>query len=193
MCWSATLRGLIGLGGCAVERREVRGREEPVEVEHRGETAVAPTDPGNRVRAPAHADIGRRIESIDLWTGLTGIYRPREGSDSWGASVFLYKTINPLRLRLAGWADLYGQELGVVDARTVHPHGYVEFSGRVTPTFFLLPRLGYDGYYSNLLERPADLTNVDDDGQEGLEKDYDIESVSSPSGVTHVTFTRKGL
>ncbi|MFC8075158.1 dihydrofolate reductase family protein [Streptomyces sp. NPDC057307] len=30
------------------------------------------------------------------------------------------------------------------------------------------------------------------DGTEGLEKDYDIESASSPSGVTHVTFTRKG-
>jgi dihydrofolate reductase len=31
------------------------------------------------------------------------------------------------------------------------------------------------------------------DGLEGLENDYEIEAVSSPSGVTHVTFTRKGL
>ena len=30
------------------------------------------------------------------------------------------------------------------------------------------------------------------DGLEGLERDYAIESVSSPSGVTHLTFTRKG-
>jgi dihydrofolate reductase len=30
------------------------------------------------------------------------------------------------------------------------------------------------------------------DGLEGLEKSYRIESVSSPSGVTHVTFTRVG-
>jgi dihydrofolate reductase len=29
------------------------------------------------------------------------------------------------------------------------------------------------------------------DGLEGLEKDYEIETVSSPSGVAHVTFTRK--
>lgn len=29
------------------------------------------------------------------------------------------------------------------------------------------------------------------DGLEGLESDYDIEAVSSPSGVTHLTFTRK--
>lgn len=28
------------------------------------------------------------------------------------------------------------------------------------------------------------------DGQEGLEQDYDIEATSSPSGVTHLTFTR---
>ena len=31
------------------------------------------------------------------------------------------------------------------------------------------------------------------DGLEGLEKDYQIEATSSPSGVTHVTFTRVGV
>ena len=30
------------------------------------------------------------------------------------------------------------------------------------------------------------------DGLEGIEKDYRIESVSTPSGVTHLTFTRAG-
>jgi dihydrofolate reductase len=29
------------------------------------------------------------------------------------------------------------------------------------------------------------------DGLEGLDDDYDIEAVSSPSGVTHLTFTRR--
>jgi dihydrofolate reductase len=29
------------------------------------------------------------------------------------------------------------------------------------------------------------------DGLEGLEKDYEVEAVSSPSGVTHVTFARR--
>jgi hypothetical protein len=28
------------------------------------------------------------------------------------------------------------------------------------------------------------------DGLEGLEQDYHVEATSSPSGVTHVTFTR---
>jgi dihydrofolate reductase len=31
------------------------------------------------------------------------------------------------------------------------------------------------------------------DGMEGLEKDYEIEATTSPSGVTHVIFTRTGL
>ena len=31
------------------------------------------------------------------------------------------------------------------------------------------------------------------DGFEGLEQDYAIEAVSSPSGVTHLTFTRRGV
>jgi dihydrofolate reductase len=31
------------------------------------------------------------------------------------------------------------------------------------------------------------------DGLEGIEEEYDVEVVSSPSGVTHLTFTRKGL
>src|SRR5919109_584873 len=31
------------------------------------------------------------------------------------------------------------------------------------------------------------------DGLEGLEQDYDVEATSSPSGVTHVTFTRAGV
>jgi dihydrofolate reductase len=31
------------------------------------------------------------------------------------------------------------------------------------------------------------------DGLEGLERDYEVEAISSPSGVTHVTFTRAGV
>jgi hypothetical protein len=30
------------------------------------------------------------------------------------------------------------------------------------------------------------------DGLEALERHYEIETVSSPSGVTHLTFTRRG-
>ena len=31
------------------------------------------------------------------------------------------------------------------------------------------------------------------DGLEGLEKDYQVETTSSPSGVTHMTFTRAAV
>jgi dihydrofolate reductase len=31
------------------------------------------------------------------------------------------------------------------------------------------------------------------DGLEGLEDQFEIEAVSSPSGVSHLTFTRQGL
>ena len=31
------------------------------------------------------------------------------------------------------------------------------------------------------------------DGLEGLEERYDVEAASSPSGVTHLTFTRPGI
>jgi dihydrofolate reductase len=31
------------------------------------------------------------------------------------------------------------------------------------------------------------------DGMEGLERDYDLEATSSPTGVTHLTFTRAGV
>ena len=31
------------------------------------------------------------------------------------------------------------------------------------------------------------------DELEGLEKDYEVEATSSPRGVTHVTFTRRGV
>src|SRR5947207_425303 len=41
----------------------------------------------------------------------------------------------------------------------------------------------------SLLSRGARLW----EGLEGLEKDYQVEATSSPSGVTHVTFTRAGV
>lgn len=110
----------------------------------------------------------RRVESIDLWTGLTGMYRGREGNDSWGASAFLFKTIDPLRLRIAGWADVWNQKVGFIDGHTWRPHGYIEVSTRPASNFFLLPRVGYDGFYSNLPGKPVTLDNVDDDVYNGF-------------------------
>lgn len=106
----------------------------------------------------------RRIESIGLWTGLTALTRQHlQHTSSYGASAFLWTHIPSARLRLAAFGDVFGQNVQGVDARTFHPHAYVEYSGRVTPSFFLLPRVGYDGVYSSLDRRPTSLRGVDDD------------------------------
>jgi hypothetical protein len=51
--------------------------------------------------------------------------------------------------------------------------------------------------WSHLLRTPDAAGRSGDarprDGLEGLEKDYEIEATSAPSGVTHVTFTRVGV
>ncbi|MBI2392472.1 MAG: hypothetical protein HYV09_23005 [Deltaproteobacteria bacterium] len=105
----------------------------------------------------------RRVESIGLWTGLTALTRQHlEHTSSYGASAFLWTHLPSLRLRLAAFGDVYGQNVHGVDARTLNPHAYVEYSGRVTPSFFLLPRVGYDGVYSNIERRPGTLRGVDD-------------------------------
>lgn len=106
----------------------------------------------------------RRLESIGLWTGLSATLREhQEEANSWAASAFLWTHIAPARLRIAAFGDLYGQEIGSVDARTLRAHGYVEYSGRITPSLYLLPRLGYDGFYTSLDGRPSSLVGVDDD------------------------------
>jgi len=106
----------------------------------------------------------RRIESIGVWTGVTGTLREhQEESSSWGVSAFVWTHIAPARLRIAAFGDAYGQDIGSVDGRTLRPRGYVEWSGRVSPSFYLLPRVGYDGYYTNIETRPSSLVGVDDD------------------------------
>jgi hypothetical protein len=105
----------------------------------------------------------RKIESIGLWTGFGGTVREREESASWAASALLYEEID--RLRFAGWLEYWGQDVpGFANVRTWKPRGFVEYSWRVTPSFFLLPRAGFDGYYTNISQPvPLSLFDVDDD------------------------------
>ncbi len=105
----------------------------------------------------------RRIESIGLWTGFSALGRARDGHESFGASAFLWGQITPLRLRYAAFADAYGQRVEGVDARTIRPAAYLELSAKVAPSLYLLPRVGYDGFYTNLDTPPLSLTGVDDD------------------------------
>lgn len=106
----------------------------------------------------------RRIESIGVWTGLTGLVREHDVQPaSFGASAFAWTHISAIRLRLAAFGDVHGQNIDDFAARTFRPHAYVEFSGRLAPNLFLLPRVGYDGFYTNIERGPRTLTGVDDD------------------------------
>lgn len=106
----------------------------------------------------------RRIESIGVWTGIGGLLREHEiQGKSFGASAFAWTHINPIRLRLAAFGEVYGQEIDGFAARTFRPHAYAEFSARLAPNVFLLPRIGYDGFYTNIEQGPKTLTGVDDD------------------------------
>lgn len=110
----------------------------------------------------------RRIESLGVWTGVSGLIRAREGESSFGGSAWAWTNIPALRLRLGGYLDVYGQRIENNEARTLRPEGFVEFSGRIAPNFFLLPRVGYSGFYTNVDARPVSLTGVDDDVYNGF-------------------------
>src|SRR6266540_3908661 len=70
---------------------------------------------------------------------------------------------------------------------THHPRPSIEMAGGTTYHFI-------DASPAEALETARQAASGQDvrlwDGLEGLEKDYEVEATSSPSGVTHVTFTR---
>jgi hypothetical protein len=105
----------------------------------------------------------RRIETLSLWTALGGHARVRSGEPSYGAYVILYEDYDPLRLRVmvSGFGAM--QRVEGASARSIQPRGFIEFSGRATSDFFILPRLGFDGFYSSLGTPPKSTSGVDDD------------------------------
>lgn len=104
----------------------------------------------------------RKIESIGLWTGFGGTVRERELSPTFAAHALFYEEFE--RLRVTGWFEYWTQDIpGFGRVRTFKPRGFVEYSIRVTPSFFVLPRVGWDGYYINASTEPKSLFDVDDD------------------------------
>lgn len=110
----------------------------------------------------------RRIESINLYTLATGLFRLRDGSPTYGGAVTLYEDLSALRMRITGTLNAFTQDVGGASEYTLRPRGAIEYSGRVTPAFYILPRLGYDGYYTSLGARPASSKDVDDDIYNGF-------------------------
>ena len=104
-----------------------------------------------------HIGYRRRIETVGLWTVLDTNYTLRDGNgaDSYGAAGILYEELDKLHVRATGTL-IYGRqrvEGALVD--TLRPRGFLEYSWRATHgSFFILPRLGYDGYYTTLKAVP---------------------------------------
>jgi hypothetical protein len=105
----------------------------------------------------------RRIESTNLTVLLSGTARERAGDPTGGAGAVLYEDLDALRLRISGTALGYTQQIEGQQIATLQARGFVEYSARLASTLFVLPRLGYDGYYSNIPHAPASTGHVDDD------------------------------
>jgi hypothetical protein len=104
----------------------------------------------------------RRIESIGLWTDAEVFTRVRAGQPTFGGSLGGYQDLASLHVRVSGELGLAAQQIDRMLVTTWKPQGFVEYSWRVTRNFFVLPRLGYDGFYSPVPVLPKDLTLVDD-------------------------------
>ena len=104
----------------------------------------------------------RHVETLDAWIGFGGIVRERDGNPTLSGSALVYKQFG--RLRIAGWGDYWTQELSDGSrARTVRPRAFIEYSWRLSSNVFLLPRVGMDGYYTNISVEPRSLKDIDDD------------------------------
>jgi hypothetical protein len=110
----------------------------------------------------------RRIEPINLYTLVTALGRVRDGAPTLGAAGTLYEDLSALRMRITGTINAFTQEVGNDRAFTLRPRAAIEYSARVTPAFYILPRIGYDGYYTSLEARPTSSKDVDDDMYNGF-------------------------
>jgi hypothetical protein len=105
----------------------------------------------------------RRVESVNLFTMAGATVRMRDGAPTYGATATLYEDVDAARLRIMGTASAFSQRLGTDTELTLRPRAFVEYSARLAHDVFLLPRLGYDGYYTTLAAPPASSRGVDDD------------------------------
>jgi hypothetical protein len=105
----------------------------------------------------------RRIESINLTTMIGGLARARQAQSTYGANLLLYEDNDATRLRVTGQANVFSQKVDAQQITTLQARGFVEYSWRVTHDFFVLPRLGFDGFYTDTLRAPTTTKGVDDD------------------------------
>jgi hypothetical protein len=103
----------------------------------------------------------RTIESASLTLAGTALLRIRNGAPTFGAQIFGYENLYRLHLRAMASAALFVQDVDGSSERSLKPRAFVESNLRISDTFSILPRLGFDGYYTSA--QPKVLRNVDDD------------------------------
>jgi hypothetical protein len=106
----------------------------------------------------------RRIERIGLWTDVDGFMRVRtEAPPTYGANTVLYEDLEALHVRLSSSVGVESQR--VLDGNAVAWlfRGFAEYSWRVTPDFFILPRFGWDYVGMSLPARPRVAPPIDDE------------------------------
>lgn len=105
----------------------------------------------------------RRVESIQLLTAADGILRARDGDPTYGGSLTLYEDASSIHLRVTGTGLLVSQSIGSQRVVTFRPRAFAEYSWRLFRDFFVLPRLGFDGYYTNASSVSGDPRQLDDE------------------------------
>ncbi len=105
----------------------------------------------------------RRLEALNLWLQGGGSFRFRDASSSRVLNALAYEDYDPYRLRIFGSFSYASQRIEGLTYRTMRPRFFAEYSGRASSTFYILPRIAYDGFMTNHRVRPVSLRGVDDD------------------------------
>ncbi len=105
----------------------------------------------------------RRIEAPNLYTVVGASLRLRNGPPTYAGEAGFYEDLDRYRLRITGTATGFTQDVDKTHVKTLQANGFLEYSGRIRPDFFILPRLGYDGFYTNLGKAPSSTVDIDDD------------------------------
>jgi hypothetical protein len=112
----------------------------------------------------AFAEYRRRVDAIGLWTRLAAASHVRTSdAPTYHLFALLYEDIDRIHLRFGGQFGYAGQATADGNMYALRASGLVEYSQRFGRFFYVLPRLGYDGYYPSVTAPPRAPDRVDDD------------------------------
>ncbi len=103
------------------------------------------------------------FDKVRLFTTAAAFTRQRDGEPTLGGRLALWENAWSLRTRFFAGVDAATQSIAARDVTTLRPRAFVEHVLQVHRDFAVLPRIGYEGYLSNLAQAPASLAGVDAD------------------------------